>query len=104
MLVDDVDGSAADESVAFALDGVTYEIDLTTKRAAELRAAMAPWVGHARRTGGRAVPASRSTGRRATVDRAQLVKIRDWARGAGYKVSERGRISAEVMDAFQKAH
>jgi hypothetical protein len=103
VLLDDIDGSDAAESVTFGLDGVTYEIDLTSKHAAELRAAFAPWVGHARRTGGRSV-AGRVGGRRPTIDRSQLQKIREWARGAGYTVSDRGRISAEIMEAFQAAH
>jgi hypothetical protein len=104
VLLDDVDGSDADETVTFALDGVSYEIDVTSAHAAELRAAMASWVGHARRTGGRSIVSARSAGRRAPIDRSQLVKVREWARGAGYKVSDRGRISAEIMAAFQAAH
>lgn len=96
-LIDDVDGSRADETVTFALDGVTYEIDLTTTHATELRDALASWVGHARKVGGRTVakaPARRQRG----VSDAQA--IRDWAKANGHQVSERGRISAEVRAAF----
>ena len=53
LLVDDIDGGTADETVTFALDGVTYEIDLTAANASELRGAVANWVGHARRPGAR---------------------------------------------------
>ena len=51
-LVDDIDGSAAEESVEFALDGVSYVIDLSTENAAELRETLAKWTKSARRTGG----------------------------------------------------
>jgi len=103
LLIDDIDGSTADETVTFGLDGVTYEIDLTTEHATELRDALATWVGHARKVGGRsasaaAKPASR---RRASGD-AQA--IREWAKAQGLEVSERGRISAEVREAYDKAH
>ena len=53
LLVDDIDGGTADETVTFGLDGVTYEIDLTAGHATELRDALAQWVGHARKVGGR---------------------------------------------------
>ena len=88
VLVDDIDGGTADETVTFALDGVAYEIDLTTANAARLRDALAPWVGSGRRRG-----ATRSSGGRNT-------EIREWARSNGYKVSDRGRIPAEVKAAF----
>lgn len=52
ILVDDVDASTADETVTFALDGVTYEIDLSSRNAQQLRAALQPWMDSARRTGG----------------------------------------------------
>ncbi|PZR51602.1 Lsr2 family protein [Xylanimonas oleitrophica] len=104
VLFDDIDGSEADETVSFALDGVSYEIDLTSAHAAELRDALATWVGHARKTTGRAGSAQRGTSRRGGADRAQLGKIREWAKENGYQVSDRGRISAEVMNAFEAAH
>ena len=51
VLVDDIDGSDAGETVTFGLDGSTYEIDLNEKNAAALREALSPYVGHARRSG-----------------------------------------------------
>lgn len=102
--IDDIDGSPADQSVTFALDGVTYEIDLTDAHAAELREAFATWIGHARKSGGRAAAAPRTSGRRTSADRAQLAKIREWARENGHNVSDRGRISSEVMAAYEAAH
>jgi hypothetical protein len=103
VLEDDLDGSPADETVTFALDGVTYEIDLNDSNAAKLRDAMAPYIGHARRSTGR-----RSTGRgrtpSGTAAKRDLADVREWARRNGHQVSERGRISAEVQAAYDKAH
>lgn len=103
VLIDDIDGSDADETVTFAIDGVGYEIDLTAAHASELREAFASWVGHARKAG-RSVAAARTSGRRAGADRAQLAKIREWARENGHKVSERGRIPGSVLEAYEAAH
>lgn len=102
-LVDDFDGeAAADETVEFALDGVTYEIDLSTKNAAKLRADLKKWVESGRRVGGRR--RGRSSGRgRGAIDREQSAAIREWARRNGHNVSTRGRIPAEVIEAFHAA-
>lgn len=105
ILVDDVDGGEAEESVSFALDGVNYEIDLSAKNAEALREALAPWVGHARRVGGRSRPAGGRGGRSgAGRSKADLTDVRNWARENGYQVSDRGRVSAEVMAAYEAAH
>ena len=104
LLVDDMDGGSADETVTFAVDGVTYEIDLTAEHAAELRGSVATWVGHARKVGGRTSAAAGrpSRGRRSTgVDAGA---IREWAKANGHHVSERGRISAGVNAAYNAAH
>jgi hypothetical protein len=103
ILEDDLDGSPAAETVTFGLDGVNYEIDLSEDNAAALRDALAPWVGHANRVGGRksATPAGPKSGRsRASRD---LGAIRDWARKQGHQVSDRGRISEEVLTAYEQA-
>ena len=102
VLEDDIDGSVADETVTFALDGASYEIDLNAKNAGALRDALAPYVGHGRRSTGRRTP-GRPAGGRATAKR-DLADVRDWARSNGHKVSDRGRISAEVQAAYDKAH
>ena len=79
LLVDDVDkSSAADETVSFSLDGVSYEIDLTSKNATKLRDDLAVWIGHAERTGGRRSP-GRSAGK-GTGRKADLGAVREWAR------------------------
>lgn len=103
LLLDDIDGSVAAETVIFALDGISYELDLTAAHAAELRAALASWVGHARKTGAR----SRTTAPRAArsgAARGDAQAIRDWANAHGHSVSERGRISAAVRAAYDAAH
>ncbi|ACQ78983.1 conserved hypothetical protein [Beutenbergia cavernae DSM 12333] len=104
LLVDDVDGSEASETVTFALDGVSYEIDLNDKNASKLRDAFAEWVGHARRSGGRRTT-TRGAGRpRSRAGGSDAAVIREWAVANGYQVSDRGRISAEVREAYDKAH
>jgi hypothetical protein len=101
LLVDDIDGTAAAETVSFSLDGVSYEIDLTAAHAKKLRDDLATWVGHSRRSGGR------KSSRRATAGgprRGDLSAVREWARNNGHKVSDRGRVSAEVLAAYDKAN
>ncbi len=99
-LVDDIDGGKASETVTFSLDGVAYEIDLSDKNARKIRDDFANWTGHARRSGG-----SRTARKRATATkRTDLGEVREWARANGHSVSDRGRISAEVQDAYDKAH
>ena len=108
-LVDDIDGSDAAETVEFALDGASYEIDLTEKNAKKLRDALANYVAHARHVGAGS-SARRSGGRRGTRaaqvrnSREQLQAIREWARKQGYEVSDRGRIAAGIVEAFEDAH
>ena len=106
ILEDDLDGTEASETVSFALDGTSYEIDLTAENAAEMRDAFARYVGHARK-----VSSSRrgGSGRRTSTasssgSGANTKDIRDWAREKGMEVSERGRISAEVREAYDAAH
>ena len=99
-LEDDLDGGEATETVTFGLDGRTYEIDLNDKNAAELRDALARYVGAARRSGGRAAAAAKRRTQMGTSAR----EIRDWARSNGHKVPDRGRIPADVREAFEAAH
>ena len=95
VLIDDVDGGHADETVSFALDGVHYEIDLSSARAAQLRAAVEPWASKARKVGvrsSRSGSSSRSSG--------DVAAVRAWAKSHGFAVSERGRISSDVRKAY----
>lgn len=100
LLIDDLDGSDAVESITFAVDGVSYEIDLNEKNAAGLREAFAPWIGHARRSGGRKTSSRRTSGGRSS----DAGKIREWARANGYQVSDRGRVSEEIRAAYVQAN
>ena len=98
ILEDDYDGSTADETVAFALDGAEYEIDLSGSNAAKLRDELAVWIGHARKTGGRR---KRTTKPEAS---SSTSEIRAWAVAQGLDVSSRGRVSAEVREAYERAN
>ena len=108
-LIDDVDGeSIADETIEFAIDGVSYEIDLSSANAAKLRDGLDQWVSSARRVSGRrrvkaAAGAATAPKSRVSIDREQSAAIREWARRNGHKVSARGRISADITDAYNKA-
>ena len=100
LLIDDLDGGTAAETVAFVLDGSTYEIDLSEKNAARLRDSLADYVAHGRkliRTNSRRRTSRLSSG-------TDTADVRSWARSAGYAVNERGRISSEVMEAYRAAH
>ncbi len=99
-LIDDIDGSKAETTVQFGLDGVAYEIDLSEENATKLRADFASWVEQARRVSGRRT--ARRTGG-AGSSSSETSKIRDWARENGVTVSDRGRISAEVRKAYYEA-
>ncbi|MET7424551.1 Lsr2 family protein [Dactylosporangium sp. NPDC005555] len=106
-LIDDLDGKPADESVQFGLDGVQYAIDLSKKNAEKLRAALKPYVSAGAKVGRGTVAATRSGSGRgrgaARGDRDQNRAIREWAQGAGYQVSDRGRIKQEIVDQYHAA-
>jgi hypothetical protein len=97
-LEDDLDGGDAAETVAFGLDGRSYEIDLNDKNAKALRDALAKYVAAARRSGRGGKARSR------TQLGTSAREVRDWARSNGYKVPDRGRIPSEVREAFEAAH
>ena len=98
VLTDDTDGSDADVTVKFGLDGTQYAIDLSDANAKKLLGALDPWMKAARKTGGRR--GRRSGGTDGKVD---VKAVREWAKKQGLNVSERGRVSAEVRDAYDKA-
>jgi Lsr2 len=104
-LVDDLDGTSSSDisTVTFGLDGVTYEIDLNEDNASNLRDHLAEFIGSARRTGGRVKrggsPVAGTTG--SGRNREQTQAIREWAKKNGHDVSDRGRIPAAVIDAFE---
>ncbi|SIJ06018.1 Protein lsr2 precursor [Mycobacteroides abscessus subsp. bolletii] len=104
--VDDLDGEdPAAETVQFCLDGITYQIDLSADHAAKLRYQFATWTQHAHRIGIHRCSLDHTGPRRRTsADRKQTAAIRQWANENGHQVSPRGRISAHIVDAFNKAH
>jgi Lsr2 len=109
ILSDDLDENlTADETVSFALDGTNYEIDLAEKNARELREVFSRYVSAARKVGRAGSRASGGGGRTRTsggrMDREQAGAIREWARRNGHAVSDRGRIPASVVQAYEEAH
>jgi hypothetical protein len=100
---DDLDGSEGAETVTFAFDGVTYEIDLAERNRAKLAKAMAPYIDAARRVRPRRARAS-SGGTARSRASGDSGAVRKWAKQQGLKVSERGRISAEVMAQYEAAN
>lgn len=103
-LVDDIDGSPAEETVSFALDGVEFDIDLSTDHAAHLRDTLAEFVGHSRRTGGRKQRGGRGAAAPAANGKPDGQAVREWARSQGEAVAERGRIPQALVMRFQEAH
>jgi hypothetical protein len=104
-LVDDLDGGEADETVAFALDGVEFTIDLSADNAHRLRDTLAEYVGHARQSDSsraRRGDPHRTNG--TTNGRTDTQAIREWARNQGETVAQRGRISHDLFVRFQTAH
>jgi hypothetical protein len=96
-LVDDLDGSTAEETVRFGVGGAAYEIDLSRKNATAFRTGLAPFVEHARK-GGRG-PARRPA--RPTSARERSSDIRAWAKAQGITISDRGRIPASVVARYE---
>jgi hypothetical protein len=111
LLVDDLDGGEASETVSFAIDGSSYEIDLSEKNAEQLRDTFAKYVGAARKAGrssagsaARSSSAGRSRGGGgAAMDRDQAAAIRSWAKKQGLKVSDRGRIPATIIEQYNQS-
>jgi hypothetical protein len=97
LLTDDLDGSEATQTVRFGWLGADYEIDLNDKNYAAFEKAVGKFVSAARKTGGGRARAKRSA------PAADLSAVRAWAREQGYEVSDRGRISSEIMEAYKAA-
>lgn len=99
-LEDDLDNSEAAETVVFGIDSVSYEIDLSSDNASKLRDLLAPYVAAGRRVGGR----RKTAGGRRKSGGSSATDVRAWATENGYKVSSRGRVPAEVREAYDRAH
>jgi len=111
VLIDDINGELGDETIKFGLDGIDYEIDLSTENAAKLREVLDPWIQAGRRGGGGrggGAPNRWVGGRRIAGTDTRRVsdasKIRAWAREQNMQVSEKGRISAKVRSAYYRTH
>src|ERR1700733_11177062 len=99
LLIDDLDGGEAAGTVRFGLDGTEYEIDLSAAHSDELREALGQYLAHARRTG-TARSAVRIRRGSASVDTA---KVREWAKGQGIEVKDRGRVPAGIVEQYKTA-
>jgi hypothetical protein len=93
-LTDDIDGSTASSTIAFSYEGTNYEIDLSKANARAFEKTMALYVGHARK-----VRNTRRTSQR-RANATDLGALREWARANGYDVSDRGRVSAAILEAY----
>jgi hypothetical protein len=102
LYIDDLDGSAADGTVRFGLDGTEYEIDLNAEHARQLRDALALYVKAARRAGSAARRPARG-GRRAPASGPNTTEVREWAKAQGIEVKDRGRVPAELIVKFKAA-
>lgn len=102
LFVDDIDGSAADGTVRFDLDGTDYEIDLNAEHAQALRDALTRYISAARRPAGGARRQVRS-GRKAPANGVNTTEIREWAKAQGIEVKDRGRVPAELVVKFKAA-
>jgi hypothetical protein len=102
LFIDDLDGSAAEGTVRFGLDGTEYEIDLNEEHAKALREALAQYVSAGRRANGAARRPAR-TGRRAPAGGPNTTEVREWAKAQGIEVKDRGRVPAELVVKFKAA-
>jgi hypothetical protein len=103
LFIDDIDGSAAEGTVRFALDGTDYEIDLNAQHAAALRKAMAKYVEAARRSSGAAARRPARSGRKSPASGLNTTEVREWAKAQGIEVKDRGRVPAELVVRFRAA-
>jgi hypothetical protein len=100
LFIDDIDGGPAEGTVRFGLDGTDYEIDLSATHSEELHKVLAGYVTHARKAAGTARRGSRGRRPAGVLDTR---KVREWARGQGIDIKERGRVPAEVIEKYQAA-
>jgi hypothetical protein len=101
-LEDDIDGSEAEGTVTFGLNGVQYDIDLSKKNSDKLAKALAPYVASARRVSTRASARSAPAG--SSHKKHDQSAVREWARARGMTLSDRGRIAADVLAQYEAAH
>jgi Lsr2 len=100
LFIDDIDGGAADGTVRFGLDGTDYEIDLSGEHADELRKALGKYIEHSRKVGGTTRRSPRGHRDAPAIDTS---KVREWAKGNGYEIKDRGRVPADLVAKYQAA-
>jgi hypothetical protein len=103
LFIDDLDGSPAEGTVRFGLDGTDFEIDLNAGHAQALRGVLAPYVSAARRGPGIRRPSRRGRTASASAGGPGSAEVRDWAKNQGIEVKDRGRIPAELVVKFKAA-
>jgi Lsr2 len=101
-LIDDLDGSDAEGTVFFGLDGTQYEIDLSTGHGKELRTALARYIDAGRKVTGASRRAGQN-GRKTPASSNSNTEVRTWAKTQGLEVKERGRVSAEILAQYRAA-
>ena len=103
LLIDDLDGGQAEDTVRFGLDGAEYEIDLNAKHAEALRKALEPYISAARKASGSVARRPGRSGRRAATAGPDSTSVREWAKAQGIEVKDRGRVPAELVVKFKAA-
>ena len=101
LFIDDLDGGEADGTVRFGLDGTEYEIDLSKEHADALHTALGKYVEHARKVGGATRRPAR--GGRRIADPIDTAKVREWAKGQGIDIKDRGRVPATIVEQYRTA-
>jgi Lsr2 len=99
LFIDDIDGGSADGTVRFGLDGTDYEIDLSGEHTDELRKALGKFIEHSRKVGA----ARRSPRGLRGAPAVDTAKVREWAKGNGYDIKDRGRVPADLVAKYQTA-
>ena len=104
-LVDDLDGTeitdGEGETIRFAIDGISYEIDLSPTNAEKLRDALQPYIDNGRRTRNTAPQQTRPASASSSNSREDLAAAREWLNNNGHKVSDRGRVPAKLLELYR---
>lgn len=102
ILLDDIDGSSAERTVQFAVDGASYEIDLSEANIAKFEKALAPFVEKATKVGSRS--GGRGRGRGTAAGKSKASEVRSWAKDQGIDVPDRGRVPNDIIEKYEAAH
>jgi hypothetical protein len=102
LFIDDIDGGEAEGTVRFGLDSTEYEIDLSTAHSSQLRKTLETYIAHARKATGTSRRVTRGGGRR-SASAIDTAKVREWAKGQGIEIKDRGRVPANVVEQYHAA-